>query len=276
MSVTFTKLFASITESTVWCESDRTRLAWITMLAMADSRGRVWASIPGLANRARIPVEDARIAIECFLSPDRDSRTSEHEGRRIEPIDGGWRLLNHEKYRKIRDEESVKASKRDYINGRRAAERDEAEAGGGVENVDLGRHNAEAEVDADTEKRKSIQKNCLSKADLKGIAARVLLHLNEVAGTGFHLVDTHMQLVIDRIVIDGATEQELCQVIDMKTAEWRGDQKTQNWLRPSTLFRKSNYANYVGLLGVRPAAKLGVTANEQANNDIAANWAAKK
>jgi hypothetical protein len=49
MSVTFTKLFSSITESTVWDEPDRVRLVWITMLAMADKHGRVWASVPGLA-----------------------------------------------------------------------------------------------------------------------------------------------------------------------------------------------------------------------------------
>jgi len=146
MSVTFTKLFASITESTVWCESDRTRLAWITMLAMADSRGRVWGSIPGLANRARIPVDDMRKAIATFLKPDPDSRTTEKEGRRIEVIDGGWRLINHEKYRAIRDEEAIKESKRKYINTRRAKERL------GVENVDRGRHNAEADTEAEAEK----------------------------------------------------------------------------------------------------------------------------
>lgn len=158
MSITFTKLFASITESTVWCEPDRVRIVWITMLAMADRHGRVFASIPGLANRARVPVEDAEQAIERFLAPDKYSRTPAHDGRRIEPIDGGWRLLNHEKYRSIRDEEAIKESKRRYINGRRAAERaakaDVAKSGEGVEDfstVDRSRHNAEAEADADAE-----------------------------------------------------------------------------------------------------------------------------
>ena len=152
MSVTFTKLFSSITESTVWCEPDRTRLAWITMLAMADSRGRVWGSVPGLANRARIPVEDMRVAIQTFLDPDPDSRSGEKDGRRIEVIDGGWRLINHEKYRAIRDEEAIKEAKRKYINTRRAKEKIEA---GCVENVDRGRHNAEAYTEAEAEKSKT-------------------------------------------------------------------------------------------------------------------------
>lgn len=137
--MTFTKLFSSITESTVWREPANVRLVWITMLAMADRRGRVWASILGLADRARVPDADCRTAIKTFISPDPDSRTKEHEGRRIEEIDGGWRLLNHEKYRAIRDVEAIKESKRNYINTRRAVER-----------VELGRDNADAAPEADS------------------------------------------------------------------------------------------------------------------------------
>ena len=121
--MTFTKLFSSITESTVWCEPDRTRLVWITMLAMADHAGRVHASIPGLANRAVVPLVDCQVALDTLLAPDRYSRTPDNEGRRIEPIDGGRRLLNYKKYRDLIDEESVKESKRTYINNRRKKER---------------------------------------------------------------------------------------------------------------------------------------------------------
>src|SRR5574341_691312 len=124
MSMTFTKLFSSITESTIWSEPDHTRLVWITMLAMADKAGRVWGSVPGLANRARVSIDKCEVALECLMGPDRYSRTKDHDGRRIEEIDGGWKLLNHAKYRAIRDEEAVKESKRRYINERRAKERE--------------------------------------------------------------------------------------------------------------------------------------------------------
>lgn len=125
------------------------------MLAMADRNGRVWGSVPGLANRARIPLEDARVAITTFLSPDPDSRTPEHEGRRIEVIDGGWRLLNHEKYRAIRDEESTLESKRRYINNRRAKEREAVtNTSSTISTVDQSRDNAEAYTEADTEAKK--------------------------------------------------------------------------------------------------------------------------
>jgi hypothetical protein len=156
MSITFTKLFTSITESTIWREDDHTRIVWITMLAMADRNGRVFASIPGLADRARVPVESAEKALQRFQSPDRYSRTPDHEGRRIEVIDGGWRLLNHAKYRELRDEEAIKESKRKYINAKRAKEREAKSLGittvpHDVENVERSRHNADADADADAD-----------------------------------------------------------------------------------------------------------------------------
>ena len=95
----YTKLFNSIVTSTIWTEDDKTRIVWITMLAIADQHGEVQASIPGLARVAGVSVEAAETAINRFLSPDAYSRTPDDEGRRIEKIDGGWALLNHGKYR---------------------------------------------------------------------------------------------------------------------------------------------------------------------------------
>lgn len=95
----YTKLFESLLESTVWAQPDHVRLVWITMLAMADRDGIVEASVPGLAHRARVSIPQCEEALECFRSPDTYSRTKDHDGRRIEEIDGGWKLLNHTKYR---------------------------------------------------------------------------------------------------------------------------------------------------------------------------------
>ena len=97
----YTKLFNSIITSTIWTEDDKTRIVWITMLAIADQNGEVQGSIPGLARLAGVSVQDAENAIEKFLSPDIYSRTPDNEGRRICKIDGGWELLNHAKYRRM-------------------------------------------------------------------------------------------------------------------------------------------------------------------------------
>jgi hypothetical protein len=97
----FTKLFNSILDSTIWQEPLQTKVVWITMLAMVDRGGEVHASIPGLAKRAGVTLQECESALECLHSPDKYSRTQEHEGRRVVEIDGGWALLNHSKYRAL-------------------------------------------------------------------------------------------------------------------------------------------------------------------------------
>jgi hypothetical protein len=95
----YTKLFNQILDSTIWQESNETRILWITMMAMADRNGEIMASIPGLAKRAGITIEDTVTGLEILMSPDPYSRTSDYEGRRIKEIDGGWQMLNHAKYK---------------------------------------------------------------------------------------------------------------------------------------------------------------------------------
>ncbi len=80
------------------------------MLAISDPYGIVSASIPGLASVANVSVDETRNAVKNLLSPDPDSRTKDYEGRRIEEIDGGWRILNYVKYRKMLSE----AERADY------------------------------------------------------------------------------------------------------------------------------------------------------------------
>jgi hypothetical protein len=51
-------------------------------------------------------------ALQKFLGPDPYSRTSEHEGRRIEKVEGGSGLLNAEKYRDRLSPEDIKERNR--------------------------------------------------------------------------------------------------------------------------------------------------------------------
>jgi len=95
----YTKLFSTILASTIWREDDKTRLVWITLLAMSDKNGVAEGSIPGLADLARVTLEECESALVKLMAPDKYSRTEEHEGRRIAKVDGGWSILNHAKYR---------------------------------------------------------------------------------------------------------------------------------------------------------------------------------
>lgn len=120
----WTKLFASIVTSSVWVQRDPVRLVWIAMLATCDSDGVVQGSIPGFASLARVSVEDMRDAVSILSAPDPDSRTPDHEGRRIEAIEGGWRLLNYATYReRAQDKDGSKApAMRRYRARKRATE----------------------------------------------------------------------------------------------------------------------------------------------------------
>jgi hypothetical protein len=96
---TYTKLDNTILHSSIWCADSDTRIVWITMLAMSDFQGVVESSVPGLARIANVSVEACERALEYLESPDEASRSREYEGRRIKRIDGGFLILNKEKYR---------------------------------------------------------------------------------------------------------------------------------------------------------------------------------
>ncbi len=109
----FVKLDSGILASSVWSEPIETRIVWITILAMADRGGFVAASLSGVQRAANLPIEDVEKAIQTLQSPDTDSRTSAHEGRRIEKIEGGWIILNYSMYREKQYKESQKEAARE-------------------------------------------------------------------------------------------------------------------------------------------------------------------
>ena len=149
MSIGYTKLFSSIVTSTIWVESDRTRIVWITMLAMADRNGEIQASIPGLARLAGVPIPDCEEALAKFIAPDPYSRTPDDEGRRIEKIEGGWALLNHAKYREMASRDDSKAANAERQQRHREKARRNAAVTLGNAKVTPTLHIAEAEAEAE-------------------------------------------------------------------------------------------------------------------------------
>jgi hypothetical protein len=101
----FTKLFSEIVTSSIWCEDDKTRLVWVTLLALAGPDGVAKAALPGLAHAARVTLEECQMAMDKLQSPDPFSRSKEYEGRRVKEVDGGYQLLNYLKYRETMDSE---------------------------------------------------------------------------------------------------------------------------------------------------------------------------
>ncbi len=111
MAHTYSKLFSQIVGSTIWAEDHTTRIVWITLLALKDRFGEVNGTPVGLARIANVTLEECNAALTKFL----ESEPSKHDdGRRIEEIEHGWYILNHDKYQRL-------ASKEDSIE--RNAER---------------------------------------------------------------------------------------------------------------------------------------------------------
>lgn len=96
----YNKLFGKILDSSIWLEPDPTRIVWITLLAAMDEDGFAhFSALQNLADRAKVSLESARVAVERFQAPDPDSGNPANEGRRIERVPGGWLILNAEHYR---------------------------------------------------------------------------------------------------------------------------------------------------------------------------------
>ena len=118
MVKTYTKLFHRILGSSIWDEDDKTRIVWITLLASTDENGCVICTLNKLARDARVDADSCQAALDKFLAPDLSSLSSANEGRRIELIEGGWRLLNHGKFREMMSAEQrreyYREKKREY------------------------------------------------------------------------------------------------------------------------------------------------------------------
>jgi len=110
----FVKLFDTIITSSIWEEDNSTRILWITMLALANKEGKVFADPRRLAKWANISPTNCKKSLRKLESPDKYSRTPDNEGRRIRRIQGGWLILNHKLYREKGRNLERKAYKREW------------------------------------------------------------------------------------------------------------------------------------------------------------------
>lgn len=112
----YNKIFGKILDSSIWLESDTTRIVWLTLLASMDQDGFCqFAAIGNLAQRAIVSIEAAATAVKILESPDLNSSDPDNEGRRIQRVDGGWMVLNSSKYRDIVTAENARSKTRERV-----------------------------------------------------------------------------------------------------------------------------------------------------------------
>jgi len=110
----FTKLDEGIIQSSIMAEDPATFKIWIALLASCGPDGIAPVSSFFLSSVCRLGIEAVDASIKILESPDKRSRSLEEEGRRIRRVDGGYFVINYEKYRAFsysKNEEAVRKRK---------------------------------------------------------------------------------------------------------------------------------------------------------------------
>ena len=242
----YNKLFTKILDSTVWLEDDATRLVWITFLAVMDEDGFVALSAVGnVAARARVSLDAAEAAVRTLEGPDTINSAQEHEGRRIERVPYGWMVLNSKKYRDIIKRETAREQTRERVAKFRAKQK-------GISVTECNEKVTPSDTEADTDTNNYIvgQKPDVVpiREQIKTIrteAIQVLDFLNLRTGKAFRHVESNLK-PIESILKSGVCLQDMKTVTMRKIHDWQNDPKMSQYLRPSTLYRRSNFEQYLG------------------------------
>ena len=96
----FVKIYGDrLVGSSLMDEDIGTRWLFVFLLAASDMEGRFHCqSVKRLAALAGMSDAEAQKAVHALESPDPRSTTRDHDGRRIERVEGGWIVLNKAKF----------------------------------------------------------------------------------------------------------------------------------------------------------------------------------
>ena len=101
-----------------------------------------------------------------------------------------------------------------------------------------------------------IQKTFVSNSDEFGNdIQKIIEHLNKKTGKRFRASGAISSTIQARLKA-GATAEECVAVIDCKAKEWLYDPEFKQYLRPKTLFSKTNFENYIGEINLETVRKV--------------------
>jgi len=122
----YVKIFQQIFDSSI-ANSAKIRRMFIDMLILSDQDGVVDMTHEAIARRIGVPLDEVVWAIGKLLEPDPADRSGKKNGARLEFIDPGrdwgWRIVNYGHYRGLRDEESRRAYRRQWMRDFRHRQR---------------------------------------------------------------------------------------------------------------------------------------------------------
>ena len=111
---------------------------------------------------------------------------------------------------------------------------------------DTSRNEAEREeIGPSNSTNRNINRNKSRNKEEEQKVVYIVGYLNERAGRNFSTTSRDTAGMIRGRLEDGYSLEDFKHVIDIKVAKWKGDPKMQDYLRPSTLFRPTNFENYL-------------------------------
>lgn len=114
----YAKVFSSLWKGSLRGHPDPQHV-FIYLLAHADEQGVVEAMPAAIADETGLALDAVQAAIAHLESPDPESRTPTHEGRRIQRLDEHrswcWLITNYEHYRSLSDREKVRELTRERV-----------------------------------------------------------------------------------------------------------------------------------------------------------------
>ena len=81
---------------------------------------------------------------------------------------------------------------------------------------------------------------------LSNVSAEIISRLNELTGSNFKSSGKATKDLIKNLLKE-YTKEDILMVVDKMCYKWGNDKKMSEYLRPSTLFRRSNFENYYGM-----------------------------
>jgi hypothetical protein len=106
----FIKLFTQILDSSI-ADNRPLRHFFTDLLLCADMRGYVMMTETAIARRIGATLEEVQHGIAELEGPDPRSKTPDHDGARIERLEGvgyGWRIINFETYKMMKSAEDLR------------------------------------------------------------------------------------------------------------------------------------------------------------------------
>jgi hypothetical protein len=105
----FAKIFGQIYDSSI-AEDYNCRRMFMDLLVLADPTGAVDMTLEAISRRTNVPFDEVSRYVGQLCAPDPKSRSKLEEGKRLVPLDKsrdwGWKIVNYQHYRRLKDEEA--------------------------------------------------------------------------------------------------------------------------------------------------------------------------